>query len=86
MDRMLVVVFDTETKAYEGQKALLELESDGSIVVYAYAVIAKNAEGNVTVRQSDDPDPSAPSSEPRWEASLAFSAGRPASRLAPLSD
>ncbi len=57
MDRMLVVVFDTETKAYEGQKALLELESDGSIVVYAYAVIAKNAEGNVTVRQSDDPGP-----------------------------
>jgi hypothetical protein len=42
MDRMLVVVFDTETKAYEGKKTLLQLENEGSIVVYAYAVIAKD--------------------------------------------
>jgi len=57
MDRMLVVVFDTEKKAYEGQKALLQLDSEGSIVVYAYAVVAKNADGTATVRQSDDPGP-----------------------------
>lgn len=57
MDRMLVVVFDTEKKAYEGKKALLQLDGDGSIVVYAYAVVAKDADGTVTVRQSDDPGP-----------------------------
>jgi uncharacterized membrane protein len=57
MDRMLVVVFDSETKAYEGKKALLRLENEGSIVVYAHAVIAKNADGTATVRQSDDPGP-----------------------------
>jgi uncharacterized membrane protein len=57
MDRMLVVVFDTETKAYEGKKALQQLENEGSIVTYAYAVIAKNAHGDVTVKQSDDPGP-----------------------------
>jgi uncharacterized membrane protein len=57
MDRMLVVVFDTETKAYEGKKALHQLENEGSIVVYAYAVVAKNADGTATVRQSDDPGP-----------------------------
>jgi uncharacterized membrane protein len=57
MDRMLVVVFDNETKAYEGKKALLRLENEGSIVVYAHAVIAKNADGTATVRQSDDPGP-----------------------------
>ena len=57
MDRMLVVVFDTEKKAYEGQKALLQLDGEGSIVVYAYAVVAKNADGTATVRQSDDPGP-----------------------------
>jgi uncharacterized membrane protein len=57
MDRMLVVVFDTETKAYEGKKALHQLENEGSIVVYAYAVIARNADGTTMVKQSDDPGP-----------------------------
>jgi len=57
MDRMLVVVFDTETKAYEGKRMLLLLENEGSIVVYAYTVIAKHADGKVSVTQSDDPGP-----------------------------
>lgn len=57
VDRMLVVVFDTEPKAYEGKKTLLELENEGSIVVFAHAVIGKNAAGNVTVKQSDEPGP-----------------------------
>jgi uncharacterized membrane protein len=57
MDRMLVVVFDTENKAYEGKKALMQLEYEGSIVVYAHAVVAKNADGTTTVKQSDDPGP-----------------------------
>lgn len=57
MDRMLVVVFDTEAKAYEGKRMLLLLENEGSIVVYAYSVIAKNAQGTVTISQSDDPGP-----------------------------
>ena len=57
MDRMLVVVFDTERKAYEGRKALHELEDEGSIVVYAYAVVARNADGSTTVKQSDDAGP-----------------------------
>jgi uncharacterized membrane protein len=57
MDRMLVVVFNTEAKALEGKKALLQLENEGSIVVYAHAAVAKNGDGTVTVRQSDDPGP-----------------------------
>src|SRR5271157_161191 len=57
MDRMLVVVFDTEPKAYEGKKALNQLEDEGSIVVYAYAVVGRNADGTTTVKQSDDPGP-----------------------------
>jgi uncharacterized membrane protein len=57
MDRMLVVVFDTESKAYDGKRALLDLDSDGSIVVYASAVVSKNADGTTTIRQSDDPGP-----------------------------
>jgi len=57
MDRMLVVVFDNETKAYEGRKALLQLDSEGSITVYAYAVLAKHADGTATIKQEDDSGP-----------------------------
>ena len=57
MDRMLVVVFENESKAYEGKKALLELDADGSISVYAYAILAKSADGKTTVKQGDDAGP-----------------------------
>ncbi len=57
MDRMLVVVFDAENKAYEGKKALHQLENEGSIAVYAYAVIGKNPDGTTTLKQGDDPGP-----------------------------
>jgi uncharacterized membrane protein len=54
---MLVVVFGNEAKAYEGKKALLQLDNEGSISVYAYAVVAKNADGTATVKQGDDAGP-----------------------------
>jgi uncharacterized membrane protein len=57
MDRMLVVVFDNESKAYEGKKALLQLDSEGSISVYGYAVVAKNADGTASIKQGDDAGP-----------------------------
>jgi uncharacterized membrane protein len=57
MDRMLVVVFDNEVKAYEGKKALLQLDGEGSISVYAYAVLAKHADGTASVKQGDDSGP-----------------------------
>jgi len=57
MDRMLVVVFDNESKAYEGKKALVQLDEEGSIGVYGYAVLAKNADGSATLKQGDDVGP-----------------------------
>src|SRR6516164_4949207 len=57
MDRMLVVVFNNEAKAYEGKKALQQLDDDGSISVYGYAVVAKNADGTASVKQGDDAGP-----------------------------
>lgn len=57
MDRMLVVVFDNENKAYEGKNALQQLDDEGSISVYGYAVLAKNADGTATVKQGDDVGP-----------------------------
>ena len=57
MDRMLVVVFDNETKAYEGKKALTQLDNEGSISVYGYAVVAKNVDGTASIKQGDDAGP-----------------------------
>jgi uncharacterized membrane protein len=57
MDRMLVVVFDNEAKAYEGKKALLQLDAEGSLSAYAYAVLVKQADGKSTVKQGDDSGP-----------------------------
>jgi uncharacterized membrane protein len=57
MDRMLVVVFDNESKAYEGKKALQQLDTEGSISVYGYAVVAKAADGTTTLKQGDDVGP-----------------------------
>lgn len=57
MDRMLVVVFDNESKAYEAKKALQQLDAEGSISVYGYAVLAKAADGTGSVKQGDDVGP-----------------------------
>jgi uncharacterized membrane protein len=53
MEKMLVVVFDNETKAYEGSRALNQLDAEGSITIYAEAVISKNADGTVAMKQDD---------------------------------
>jgi uncharacterized membrane protein len=57
MDKMLVVVFDSESQAYEGSKALQELQNEGSINLYAKAVIARNAGGKVAIKQAGDMGP-----------------------------
>ncbi|HTQ11239.1 MAG TPA: DUF1269 domain-containing protein [Fimbriimonadaceae bacterium] len=57
MNRMLVVVFKTEKKAFEGREALRSLDRDGSISAYAYAVIKKTPDGVSVVKEGDDPGP-----------------------------
>jgi uncharacterized membrane protein len=57
MDRILAVVFNTESKARAAQKTLRELEDEGRIVVYADALVAKKADGSTTVTQTHDPGP-----------------------------
>ena len=57
MDKMLVVVFDSELKAYEGSRTLQELQNEGSINLYAKAVIARDAGGKVTVKEQGDMGP-----------------------------
>jgi uncharacterized membrane protein len=57
MEKMLVVVFDSESKAYEGTIALSQLDRDGSITVYAGSVVKKNAEGKTVVLKTVDEFP-----------------------------
>ncbi len=57
MDKMLVIVFDSESQAYEGSKALQELQQEGSINLYAKAVIARDASGKVSAKQQGDMGP-----------------------------
>lgn len=53
MERMLVVVFDTEKQAYKGLETLNKLDSEASIVIYSTCVIQKNADGSVATKQAE---------------------------------
>lgn len=57
MSKMLVVVFDEEAKAFQASKALLNLHRDGNITAYAGAVIARDADGKLTVKDEVDEGP-----------------------------
>ena len=57
MDRILVVVFENENKAYEGSRAFEELQNEGSINLYAKAVVVRDVDGNVVVKQEGDIGP-----------------------------
>jgi uncharacterized membrane protein len=48
MEKMLVVVFDSEAKVNKGADALKELDIEGTVSVYAGAIIKKNQDGTVT--------------------------------------
>jgi uncharacterized membrane protein len=48
MDKMLAVVFRDEKQAYQGVEALTALDREGSIALYALAVLKKGADGKVT--------------------------------------
>lgn len=51
MEKMLVVVFDNETNAYDGSRELIYLDSEGSITVHAAAVVGRADNGALTVEK-----------------------------------
>lgn len=51
MDKMIVVVFDSDPAAYASARALKELHWEGSITLYAGSVIAKELGGKVQLKQ-----------------------------------
>jgi uncharacterized membrane protein len=54
MNKLLVAVYDNEAAADAGLKALRALHAAGDITLYATGVIAKDAQGVVSVRKSMD--------------------------------
>lgn len=57
MSKFIVVIFADEPKAYEGTRALKELDAEGSLTLYSMAVIARDASGSLTVKQAADQGP-----------------------------
>lgn len=53
MERLLAVVFDNESKAYEGLRAINQLDGEGSITAYAAQVIQKGADGKISEKQTE---------------------------------
>jgi uncharacterized membrane protein len=54
MERMLAVLFEDESKATEGSRALSELDSEGTISVYAKTLITKNPDGTISIKSGGD--------------------------------
>jgi len=57
MNKLIVTVFNDEKSAYEGVKALKQLHGEGTLTLYASAVLAKDANGSISVKQQADQGP-----------------------------
>ena len=57
MSEFVVMVFPDETKAYQGQHALMELHDEGSVTVYATAVVRREADGTLSIKQQSPDGP-----------------------------
>jgi uncharacterized membrane protein len=54
MEKMIVVVFDNEPKAFDGLQAVRELDREGTISVYQAQIVAREPSGTVRVILNDD--------------------------------
>jgi len=54
MDRVVAVVFNDEKQAYEGLRAFRDLHTDGSITLYSDAVVVKDVNGKLSVREGGE--------------------------------
>ena len=54
MDKVVAVVFNDEKQVYEGLRAFRDLHTDGSITLYSNAVVAKDSNGKVVVRETSE--------------------------------
>jgi uncharacterized membrane protein len=57
MSKFVVVVFPDERSAYEGGSALRKLHVEGSLTLYSLAIIAKESDGRLSIKQAADEGP-----------------------------
>jgi uncharacterized membrane protein len=57
MSKFVVVIFPSEPKAYDGTRALKELQGEGSIALFGLAVITKDSDGKVSLKTAADRGP-----------------------------
>jgi uncharacterized membrane protein len=53
MEKMLAIVFNDEARAYEGSRALNQLDGEGSIALYGAQVVGKGKDGKVSTKQAE---------------------------------
>jgi uncharacterized membrane protein len=51
MNKFLVIIFPDETKAYEGVRELHDLHQEGTVTVFATAVVQRETNGSLTTKQ-----------------------------------
>jgi uncharacterized membrane protein len=57
MNKVIFVGFDSEQKAYEGDRALHDLHLDGTLTLYNDAIVVKESGGKVVMRRAPDGEP-----------------------------
>ena len=50
MSNFIVVIFPTETQADEGRKTLKELQDEGKLTIHGMALIHKETDGKVSMK------------------------------------
>lgn len=54
MSKFVVIIFPSESVAYDGTRALNQLHAEGNLTLYGMAVLAKEASGNIAIKQTVD--------------------------------
>src|SRR5471032_3098854 len=57
MSKFVVIVFPSETQAYEGTRALKALHAEGSLTLYSLAVVVKDPAGQLAIKDTADKGP-----------------------------
>ncbi len=57
MDKFTVAIFPNEAAAYQGTRVFKELDKERSLTLYGMAVIAKDMNGKVTIKEAADRGP-----------------------------
>lgn len=57
MNKVIFVGFDSEQKAYEGDRALHEMHSEGTLTLYNDAVVVKERGGKIVMRREPEAEP-----------------------------